>query len=142
MPASSRYEKEVEKWYHRAHWKRLRTLVLARYPACCMCHYAASTVADHIKPHQGIWELFCALENLQGLCGPCHSKKTAIEDGGGFQALKPTSAIAIAPTGSRGREFVSSTVSQEALNRALDLGDLLKSSQSAQAPAEQAQKRE
>jgi hypothetical protein len=97
-----------------------------------MCHRAASTVADHIRPHAGVWEKFCDLNNLWGLCQPCHSKKTAIEDSGGFQSLKPSFGVAIAATGSRGREFVSSTVSQEQLDKALAAGldDLISYSQS------------
>lgn len=70
------------KWYHTSHWRDLRTLVLARDPVCKICERAASTVADHIKPHRGDRTLFCDLENLQGLCAPCHSIKTAREDGG------------------------------------------------------------
>jgi hypothetical protein len=136
MPASSRYDKQVNLWYGRKHWKNLRTLVLARFPVCCMCHRAASTVADHIRPHAGVWEKFCDLNNLWGLCQPCHSKKTAIEDGGGFQALKPTFGVAIAATGSRGREFVSSSVSQEQLDKALaNVDDLLSPVQQTNPPS-------
>src|SRR5690242_3406757 len=65
------------KWYSRAQWRNLRTLVLAKNPICCDCGRAASTEADHIKPHRGDWSLFCDLNNLQGLCKSCHDKKTA-----------------------------------------------------------------
>jgi 5-methylcytosine-specific restriction protein A len=44
--------------------------------------YVQATVVDHIKPHQGDPELFWDSENLQALCAPCHSRKTASEDGG------------------------------------------------------------
>jgi len=51
--------------------------VLARDPVCRICWKAAATVADHIKPlsRGGDW----SLENGQGLCHPCHSRKTAQE---------------------------------------------------------------
>lgn len=41
----------------------------------------AATVVDHIKPHKGDMEVFWDLSNWQGLCEPCHNKKTAREDG-------------------------------------------------------------
>jgi len=66
-------------WYHTAHWKNLRTLILARDPICKLCNRVASVIADHIKPHRGNWTLFCDLGNLQGLCTPCHNEKSARE---------------------------------------------------------------
>jgi 5-methylcytosine-specific restriction enzyme A len=72
-------------WYGRVHWKRLRTLVLARDPICVICNRAPATDADHIIPHKGDWFLFCGgvnMQNLQGLCATCHSEKTAREDAG------------------------------------------------------------
>jgi 5-methylcytosine-specific restriction protein A len=37
---------------------------------------------DHIKPHGGDLALFWDPKNWQGLCGSCHSTKTAVSDGG------------------------------------------------------------
>ena len=70
------------RWYKTAHWQRLRTIVLNRDPVCMICHRYASTVADHKKPHKGVWIMFCDLANLWGLCAHCHNEKTAREDGG------------------------------------------------------------
>lgn len=42
----------------------------------------AATEVDHIVPHRGDERLFRDEKNLQSLCRPCHSRKTAVEDGG------------------------------------------------------------
>jgi len=106
------------KWYHTAHWRNLRTIVLARDPICKLCNRAASTVADHIRPHKGVWYLFCDLLNLQGVCKVCHDKKTATEDGGfGTQPKDENAPVA---TGETGKQFSSSAVGEDALDRALN----------------------
>jgi hypothetical protein len=38
-----------------------------------------ATVVDHIIPHTGDPELFWDVDNLQGLCDPCHNSKTWYE---------------------------------------------------------------
>lgn len=128
MPA---YSKEIEKWYHRAHWRNLRTLVLARDPVCMMCQRNAATIADHIIPHKGAWSLFTDLKNLQGVCKPCHDRKTAREDGGFGHVPKSNAGPAIQMIGDGGRIFLSTTVGAAALNKALgtqqELDELLKS---------------
>ena len=68
-------------------WQRFRAAWFAQEPRFC-AHCAArgriqpATVADHIRPHKGIPNLFWDPANLQGLCATCHSVKTANEDGG------------------------------------------------------------
>jgi 5-methylcytosine-specific restriction protein A len=77
-----RYDRErgsAAKRGYGAPWPKLRKIVLARDPICRDCGRAASTEADHITPRrEGGSD---SLDNLQGLCKPCHSRKTAIEDG-------------------------------------------------------------
>ena len=67
-------------------WQKRRTLFLLKNPLCRICEAAgrteAATCVDHIKPHKGDQGLFWDEDNWQGLCDPCHSKKTAAEDGG------------------------------------------------------------
>jgi len=61
-------------------WRHLRYAVLLRAPICRICGVASSTDADHIIPRaQGGFD---TMQNLQGACKPCHSRKTAGSDGG------------------------------------------------------------
>ncbi len=64
-----------------ARWRKLRGMILARDPFCQApgCH-EWSTEVDHIKSRENGGTDHP--DNLQGLCKPCHSRKTAIEDGG------------------------------------------------------------
>ncbi len=65
-------------------WPALREMVLRREPRCVLCLAAGlltlAEEVDHIVPKSrgGTDEL----GNLQGLCGPHHKRKTALEDGG------------------------------------------------------------
>lgn len=70
-------------------WRKARLGFLAKHPLCVR-HEAAgrvqsATVVDHIIPHKGDNSLFWDRKNWQPLCKPCHDKKTATEDGGGWQ---------------------------------------------------------
>lgn len=57
--------------------RKLRALLLAQEPVCRTCKRALATEADHIVPrYRGGSD---DMENLQGLCGPCHKRKTARE---------------------------------------------------------------
>lgn len=67
-------------------WSRLRASVLSRSPLCVMCQAQGRvTVAnevDHIVPIRLAPERRLDESNLQTLCKPCHSTKTAREDAG------------------------------------------------------------
>jgi len=65
------------KVYGRRH-QRQRRLVLARHPVCVICERAPATVADHIDGNPENNDM----HNMQGLCVPCHGRKTAAHDGG------------------------------------------------------------
>jgi len=61
-------------------WRELRRFILRRDPICKACGQAPSKEADHIIPRsQGGSD---EPANLQGLCKPCHSRKTVTRDGG------------------------------------------------------------
>lgn len=65
--------------YNTARWQRVRMFVLRRHPACQAegCRSLASEV-DHIQPISeggAQWHE----SNLQALCKPCHTRKTAEE---------------------------------------------------------------
>ncbi|MFG0755366.1 HNH endonuclease signature motif containing protein [Pseudomonas sp. TYF_14] len=67
-------------------WQQARAGYLAKHPLCIKCQarglVVAATDVDHIEPHKGDMTLFWDRSNWQALCGPCHSTKTASEDGG------------------------------------------------------------
>jgi len=67
-------------------WRKVAAAYLREHPVCVHCERTGRVVAarevDHIKPHKGDMQLFWDESNWQALCKPCHSKKTATEDGG------------------------------------------------------------
>ncbi|MFK3973764.1 HNH endonuclease [Pseudomonas sp. NPDC087358] len=67
-------------------WQKAREGFLRKHPLCVHCEQrgrvTAATDVDHITPHRGDKDLFWDRQNWQGLCHPCHSVKTATEDGG------------------------------------------------------------
>ena len=69
--------------YHTARWRDLRSWHLGRNPLCADCAelggVTAATDVDHIEPHRGDLAKFFDPRNLQSLCKPCHSRKTAAE---------------------------------------------------------------
>ncbi len=71
-----------------AAWQRAREGFLRKHPLCKACldkgDVTQASVVDHIKPHRGDKDLFWDRDNWQPLCKPCHDRKTATEDGGGF----------------------------------------------------------
>lgn len=67
-------------------WQRARAGFLAKHPLCLHCQskgrVVVATDVDHITPHKGDMTVFWDRSNWQALCAPCHSAKTAAEDGG------------------------------------------------------------
>jgi 5-methylcytosine-specific restriction endonuclease McrA len=65
-------------------WRKLRKMIAAERPAICVrCGHAGASATmhlDHVVPlaRGGTNDP----DNLQWLCGSCHSKKTANADGG------------------------------------------------------------
>ena len=68
----------VRRWYRVARWARLRQQVLLDQAyACAQCGQVSLTLeVDHIRKHDGDPTLFWMRENLQALCGTCHTLKT------------------------------------------------------------------
>jgi 5-methylcytosine-specific restriction enzyme A len=73
--------------YNDRQWRKARRFYLSLHPLCRACERMGvvrlATEVDHIIPHKGDMKLFWDdINNWQGLCKPCHSRKTASEDGG------------------------------------------------------------
>ena len=66
-------------------WRMTRARYLRANPTCVMCGDDATDV-DHIiaRARGGTDEW----ENLEALCHSCHSRKTAMLDGGGWRGSK------------------------------------------------------
>lgn len=73
---------------HDSRWERVRTHVLARDPLCVSCQARGlvrpATQVDHVELAADIVRVhgpnaFFEAERLQGLCGPCHGRKSARE---------------------------------------------------------------
>ncbi len=81
---SERRKQRGPRYYDTARWKKLRRMVLRRDPICVLCNLNGFVVpsrhADHVLALEagGTNEM----KNLRGLCPSCHSRKTALEDGG------------------------------------------------------------
>lgn len=67
--------------YKRRKWEMARRAVLARDPICKVCDNALSTEVDHIIPLAQGGEPY-RLDGLQGICSPCHWRKTGAENAG------------------------------------------------------------
>lgn len=83
-------------------WRRIRAEWLRQHPTCTECakrgRLTSATEVDHIVPHRGDRALFYEPTNLQALCKPCHSRKTAKEDGGFGNRADPKATPEGTPT--------------------------------------------
>lgn len=76
--------------YRTKAWRDASKAWLAAHPCCAECERAGvvtpAVEVDHIEPHRGDRRLFWDPRNRQGLCRPCHSRKTAREVFHGWRA--------------------------------------------------------
>lgn len=82
---------QIQKWYNNRRWVRRSLHQLDQHPLCCMCLedkvVCAATIADHVVPHHGNYELFW-YGRLQSLCKPHHdSTKRQIENKGYYDDI-------------------------------------------------------
>lgn len=67
-------------------WQKARKAYLTKNPLCVHCtdkgRLTPANTVDHVIAHKGDKKLFWDSSNWQALCAPCHSIKTAKEDGG------------------------------------------------------------
>jgi 5-methylcytosine-specific restriction protein A len=98
-------------------WRKLRLMVIRRDPICldpfsigCV---SASTDADHIIPKQQCGQDI--MENLQGLCESCHSRKTLLEQSVKFALPGDDTPAAFTVSGRLIILFTATTAPPEAL---------------------------
>jgi 5-methylcytosine-specific restriction enzyme A len=64
-------------------WQKASKAFLSERPLCVHCQargrITAAAVVDHIEPHRGDEGKFWNEANWQGLCKPCHDRKTKTE---------------------------------------------------------------
>lgn len=78
-----RRNKELRKHYSTARWQATRRLIFERDSLCLSCKRMASVVVDDVIPavkYVANGGDFFDMDNLQGMCKPCHDSKTATED--------------------------------------------------------------
>ena len=85
LPPSRRRESSCKRGYGRS-WRKARDLFLRQHPLCKLCmedgRREPATCVDHVAAHKGDMAVFWDSSKWQALCTPCHSGKTAREDGG------------------------------------------------------------
>ena len=64
--------------YNSTQWIALREWAMATYPVCRACGVAPAEDLDHIRPLAAGGAPYDR-DNVQTLCGPCHSAKTQRE---------------------------------------------------------------
>lgn len=75
--------REAYKRYASARWRKASKIYLANNPICCLCKADTAKQVDHIEQvYSDSDAKFWDVNNWQGLCVSCHSKKTARENGG------------------------------------------------------------
>lgn len=81
-PYPDAHDRDSQRLYNTARWKRIRKAQLSREPWCAECRksgiYTEAREVDHIVPHRGDPMKFYT-GALQSLCRSCHSRKTANE---------------------------------------------------------------
>ena len=97
-------------------WRRLRESVLRDDPLCAECKRAGRVVQARLVDHIDGDATNNERTNLQGLCWPCHSAKTAREDGGFGNAKRTAPPVPPAPdlraTGAKSGEKCSNLPSE------------------------------
>jgi 5-methylcytosine-specific restriction endonuclease McrA len=65
-------------------WRKIRAEILARDPICVLCGVRPSAFCDHIEAKVDDH----SPQGLQGVCGPCHDRKSSAE-GNAAQRANP-----------------------------------------------------
>lgn len=71
-----------------AEWRKKRREILTSHPFCEVCGATDRLEVDHIKSIREAPHLRLVDSNLRVLCKPCHSRRTASEQGFGVSVKK------------------------------------------------------
>ncbi len=78
-----RRKPKSDNFYSNQPWRKKRLRILIANPLCVHClkegKTVAATIVDHDKPRRFYPELELEDSNLNGLCNPCHERKSAKE---------------------------------------------------------------
>jgi 5-methylcytosine-specific restriction endonuclease McrA len=62
-------------------WSKVRKVKLLQDPVCAFCNGRLATEVDHIRSIKERPDLRLEMTNLRSACRPCHSRRTAKEQG-------------------------------------------------------------
>ena len=83
--------------YNSAAWATLRKVQISKQPLCQAClldgKIASAQHVDHVFPWHTIGKQAFRANLFQSLCGPCHSRKTGLEQKGVFRHYRPDGAL-------------------------------------------------
>jgi 5-methylcytosine-specific restriction protein A len=75
----ARDQTEARQWLHSSRWRKASKAFLDEHPLCAKClrqgRDTAGYLVDHIKPHEGNYDLFWDQDNWQSMCNPHHEEK-------------------------------------------------------------------
>ena len=76
-------------WYGLGRWKTKQKFQMRSHPLCKRCLekglVVQGVIADHVKPHKGVWNEFW-MGKLQTLCRNCHESGKKYEENRGFRS--------------------------------------------------------
>ena len=100
-PRVNHAKRETDAEYKTAAWASIRKRELTRQPLCQACalegRIALAEHIDHIVPWRSVGAWAFTIGPFQALCGPCHSRKTALEARGVFRHYAQGGAIDYGP---------------------------------------------
>lgn len=87
---------QTDDLYNSAAWSSLRKAQISKQPLCQSCllegRVTSAQHVDHVFPWRTIGKQAFRTNILQSLCGPCHSRKTGLEQKGTFRHYRPEGA--------------------------------------------------
>lgn len=83
--SQDRQRRDSRAFYWSTDWRKFRAAFLAAHPVCIICSRAVATEVDHIQTVRDRPDLAFDEANCRALCKPCHSSRTARDQGWGHR---------------------------------------------------------